>query len=223
MPLLFNILIFLGAGVPASLAAEVGSEAALSSTASQSGAEVRALRHEIGSAASATQVLDRWCVAHRLAPAGAVIAEKIANRPVPPTGQLRRLLQLKASERVQLRHVRLRCNGHILSVARLWYVPSRLPEALEARLQETETPFGKVVAPLHLERRAAGSSSAWPPPPGKKTPGTPPRTLFTQRALLSQADGLPIAYVVEDYRRGLLGFGGRLKPSAALPHEAPDR
>ena len=35
---------------------------------------------------------------------------------------------------------------------------------------------------------------------------TPPRILFSQRALMSRADGLPIAYVVEDYQRGLLGF-----------------
>jgi len=52
----------------------------------------------------------------------------------------------------------------------------------------------------------AGSSSAWFPKAGGPTVKTPPRTLFSQRALMSRADGLPIAYVVEDYQRGLLGF-----------------
>tara|TARA_B100000378_G_scaffold216918_1_gene180043 strand:- start:1031 stop:1399 length:369 start_codon:yes stop_codon:yes gene_type:complete len=119
---------------------------------------------------------------------------------------LRRALQLKASDRIQLRHVRLRCNGHILSIARLWYVPSRLPASMEASLQQTGKPFGTVVAPMHLNRQSAGSSSAWFPKAGGPTVKTPPRTLFSQRALMSRADGLPIAYVVEDYQRGLLGF-----------------
>ena len=51
----------------------------------QSLAEVSALRDEIGKAASATAVLDRWCVSHHMAPEGAVIAEKIANKPVSAT------------------------------------------------------------------------------------------------------------------------------------------
>lgn len=172
----------------------------------QSVAEVSALRDEIGKAASATAVLDRWCVSRHMAPEGAVIAEKIANKPVPATAQLRRTLQLKASDRVQLRHVRLRCSGHILSVARLWYVPSRLPASMEASLQQTGTPFGKVVAPMHLDRKSAGSSSAWLPKEGRRTAKIPPLILFSQRAIMSRADGLPIAYVVEDYQRGLLGF-----------------
>ena len=170
----------------------------------QSLAEVSALRDEIGKAASATAVLDRWCVSHHMAPEGAVIAEKIANKPVSATAQLRRTLRLKEWDRVQ-RHVRLRCGGHILSVARLWYVPARLPASMEASLQQTGTPFGKVIAPLHLNRQSAGSSSAWLPKGGGPTAKTPPRILFLQRALMSRADGLPIAYVVEDYQRGLLG------------------
>ena len=202
---LLDIFAFLATVAPMTAAAENTSAAtAQPNSISQSGTELSALRDEIGSAASATRVLDHWCVSHHLAPAGSVIAEKIANKPVQPTGQLRRLLNLKALERLQLRHVQLRCNGHLLSVAKLWYVPSRLPETMEASLQETETPFGKVVAPLHLDRRSTGSPSALPVLSREKTAGKLPRILFSQRALLSQADGLPIAYVVEDYQRGLL-------------------
>ncbi|EZP70697.1 hypothetical protein BV96_02994 [Sphingomonas paucimobilis] len=203
---LFNILIFVAAGLTAPLIADPGIAAARPAATVQSIAEISTLREEIGRAASATQVLDRWCASHHMAPAGAVIAEKIANKPVSATAQLRRALQLDASDRVQLRHVRLRCNGHILSVARLWYVPSRLPAFMEASLQQTDAPFGKIVAPLHLDRKSAGSSSACLPKGGGPTAKTPPRILFSQRALMSRADGLPIAYVVEDYQRGLLGF-----------------
>lgn len=202
----FNKLILVAAGLTAPLIAGLGSAAARQAATPQSIAEISALRDEIGMAASATQVLDRWCTSHHMAPAGAVIAEKIANKTVPATARLRRMLQLTASDRVQLRHVRLRCNGHILSVARLWYVPSRLPASIEASLQQTETPFGKVVAPMHLGRQSAGSSSAWLPKEGAPTAKTPPHILFSQRALMSRAAGLPIAYVVEDYQRGLLGF-----------------
>ncbi|PZQ94305.1 MAG: hypothetical protein DI533_22500 [Cereibacter sphaeroides] len=202
----FNKLILVAAGLTAPLITDPGIAASHPTATAPSIAEVGALRDETGMAASATQVLDRWCTSHRMAPAGAVIAEKIANKPVPATAQLRHALQLKASDRLQLRHVRLRCNGHVLSVARLWYVPSRLPASMEARLQQTDTPFGKVVAPMHLDRQSAGSSSAWLPKGGGPTAKTPPPILFSQRALMSRADGLPIAYVVEDYQRGLLGF-----------------
>ncbi|WP_278984193.1 hypothetical protein [Sphingobium yanoikuyae] len=200
------MLILVAAGLTAPLIAGHGIAAARPAATPQSIVQISALRDEIGMAASATQVLDRWCASHHMAPAGAVIAEKIANKPVPATAQLRRTLQLKASDRVQMRHVRLRCSGHILSVARLWYVPSRLPAAMEASLQQTDTPFGKVVAPLNLDRKSAGSSSAWLPKEGGPTAKTPSHILFSQRALMIRADGLPIAYVVEDYQRGLLGF-----------------
>lgn len=200
------MLILVVAGLTAPLIAGPCIAAARPAATVQSVADISALRHEIRVAASATQVLDRWCNSHHMAPAGAVIAEKIANKPVPATEQLRRALQLKASDRVQLRHVRLRCNGHILSVARLWYVPSRLSASMEASLQQTDTPFGKVLAPMHLDRKSAGSSSAWLAKAGRPAAKAPPRILFSQRALMSRADGLPIAYVVEDYQRGLLGF-----------------
>ena len=159
----FNMLIVVAAGLTAPLIAGAGIAAARTAATPQSIAKISALRDEIGMTASATQVLDRWCTSHHMSPAGAVIAEKVANKPVPATAQLRRTLQLRASDRVQLRHVRLRCSGHILSVARLWYVPSRLPASMEASLQQTSTPFGKVVAPMHLDRQSAGSSSAWFP------------------------------------------------------------
>ena len=186
----FNMLILVAAGLTAPLIAGSGIAAARPASTPQSIAEISALRDEISEAASATQVLDRWCASHHMAPAGAVIAEKIANKPVSATAQLRRTLQLKASDSVQLRHVRLLCSGHILSVARLWYVPSRLPASMEASLQQTDTPFGKVVAPLHLDRQSTGSSSAWLPNGGGSTAKIPPHILFSQRALMRRADGL---------------------------------
>ncbi|MFC3443923.1 hypothetical protein ACFOKF_22500 [Sphingobium rhizovicinum] len=201
-----DILILFAAGLAAPSIAGPGIAAARAVTTSKSVTEIRALRDEISEAASATQVLDRWCVSKHMAPEGTVIAEKIANKPVAATAPLRRILQIRSSDRVQLRHVRLRCNGHVLSVARLWYVPSRLPASMEASLQQTDTPFGRVVAPMHLDRKSAGSSSAWPPKEGGAAATKPPQVLFSQRAVMSRADGLPIAYVVEDYQRGLLGF-----------------
>lgn len=202
----YNMLILLAAGLAAPSIAGPGIAAARTITTSKSVTEIRALRDEISEAASATLVLDRWCVSHHMAPAGAVIAEKIANKPVVATALLRRVLQLRASDRVQLRHVRLRCNGNVLSVAQLWYVPSRLPASMKASLQQTDSPFGRVVAPLHLDRKSAGWSAAWPPKEDRAAATRLPQILFSQRALMSRADGLPIAYAVEDYQSGLLGF-----------------
>lgn len=202
----FTTLTLSAAGLASAFITSPEVAAARQAAAAQSVPEISALRDEIGKSASATTVLDRWCVSHHMAPAGAVIAEKIANKTVPVTARLRRMLQLEARDRLQLRHVRLRCNGHILSVARLWYVPSRLPPSMETSLQQTDTPFGRVVAPMHLDRKSAGSSSSWLPHGGRPAAKKPPRVVFSQRALMSRADGLPIAYVVEDYQRGLLEF-----------------
>ncbi|MFX8883413.1 hypothetical protein ABTM86_19675, partial [Acinetobacter baumannii] len=50
------------------------------------------------------------------------------------------------------RHVRLVCGDVVLSDARNWYVPARFTAAMNRTLADTDTPFGKVVAPLGFRR-----------------------------------------------------------------------
>lgn len=209
--LLFNIAWLFGAA--ASDWARSKPEPGLNSSgrALAATAAVAELRDRISIARSATSALDQWCVEHRMAPGHAVVADKQADRIVTPSAQLARRLAA-AAEPVRFRQVELRCGSHALSSARLWYVPSRLPPAIEASLHQTDTPFGRAVAPLKLVRTTIASTRFWP-----TTSTTPadqiPAVLFRQTALLVRADGAPVAYVVEDYRRGVLEFAVEPEPT----------
>ena len=52
-----------------------------------------------------------------------------------------------------------------LSEADNWYVPGRLTEEMNHLLEETEAPFGKVVAALHPFRRTFETKLLWSPLP----------------------------------------------------------
>jgi len=84
----------------------------------------------------------------------------------------------------------------VLSVADNWYVPSRLTAAMNATLEATDEPFGRVVQPLGFHRIRLSTRTLWPPRAG---------TILEQRALLALPDGTPFSYVIEDYQRAALG------------------
>jgi hypothetical protein len=170
------------------------------------GNPVSDLRAQLSHAPSATAVLDRWCASHLLAPPGAVIADKIAEGVRPGSPALRHVLRVGPGEPLRFRHVRLRCGNHILSQALLWYVPGRLPDAINRRLEETDIAFGRAVAPLAFRRRAVASRGPWPRERGAGAPGARRAILFEQSALLVLPDGTPIAHVREAYLRGVLDF-----------------
>jgi chorismate-pyruvate lyase len=169
-------------------------------------AAIEDLRSQLRTANSATAVLDQWCASHGMAPTGAIVADRIgeSSGPVPPV--LRRLLRVGSNEPVGFRHVRLRCRNHILSEAMLWYVPGRLPGAMNRQLLETNIPFGRVVAPLHFRRRALSERRSWPPERVGAPIGDVPAILFDQTALIVLPDGAPIAYVREEYMPGVLDY-----------------
>jgi hypothetical protein len=82
----------------------------------------------------------------------------------------------------------------VLSDARNWYVPARLTPAMNGLLGTTQTPFGKVVAPLGLHRQ--------PLPPGMASPARcPAGTIHHVTAVLRRNDGQPISLVSECYTR----------------------
>jgi chorismate-pyruvate lyase len=169
-------------------------------------AVVEDLRSQLRAANSATAVLDRWCASHGMAPAGTVVADKITegSRPVSPA--VRRLLRVGANEPLVFRHVRLRCQDHVLSDALLWYVPGRLPSAMNEQLLETNIPFGRVIGPLDVRRRELSARRTWRSGRVGAASGEIPVTLFYQTALLILPDGAPIAYVREEYMPGVLEF-----------------
>lgn len=141
---------------------------------------------------SATAALEGWCTKQGIAspPAIRALAERTARRPA--SAAIRAALGVTTEEPVAYRHVRLACGDTVLSVAHNWYVPARLTPAMNDTLETSDTPFGKVTAPLgyRRDRLAARRGQAEECPKG---------TTLSHRALLRLADGQAISLVVECY------------------------
>lgn len=116
---------------------------------------------------------------------------------------------------VRYRRVRLRCGEQVLSAAENWYVPGRLTGEMNRVLDSSDTPFGRVVAPLEPYRRTFHARLPWSPLPegweraaatsppcASSGPLAVPDDLLEHRALLYASDGQPIAEVHEVYQRG---------------------
>lgn len=161
------------------------------------GADLKLLQSRIENGNSATLVLDRWCEERGLAPAQSVVADKIADDLITPSAEVAQQLAVPTGEQVVLRHVRLRCGRHVLSEARLWYFPSRMPAEIFTALRTTDIAFGRAVGPLNFKRSSLGARAYY-------TNGHLPSVLFDQRAILTLPDGRALAYVHEDYLPGVL-------------------
>jgi len=115
---------------------------------------LQTLNADLLSHPSATLTLEHWCGSHRLAAVAKVVArrDRKTNKPLPE--DLRRALGIDAGTPVRYRRVQLTCGDHVLSEADNWYLPARLSAAMNRTLDHSDSPFGKVVAPLHF--RGAG-------------------------------------------------------------------
>ena len=171
---------------------------------------------------SATATLERWCDAHHLASPARVVAERDAGAEQPPSPEQRQALGVTAAEPVRYRRVRLRCGSVVLSEAENWYVPGRLTPEMNAELEGTDHPFGRVVQSLHFQRHTIAVSLLWQPLPagwelrpmsqGAASARLPalkmaiPGAVLAHRAVLSLADGTPISEVVETYTNHIFAF-----------------
>jgi hypothetical protein len=149
---------------------------------------------------SATAALGDWCRAQHIADPPIVSAQRIIGEDLPPSASVRVILDVDANQSIGYRHVRLNCGGHVLSVAHNWYVPSRLPPAMNAALETSDTPFGGVIAPLHFTRERLESTHG-------AAEGCPRQTVLSHRGLLRLPDGQPVSLVVECYTRANLPRG----------------
>lgn len=173
---------------------------------------------------SATLTLERWCAAHGMASPARVTAEHVHGPARPLPDDLRAQLGIAADEPVAYRRVALRCGGRTLSEAENWYVPSRLTAAMNHTLETTDTPFGKVVRPLHFRRRTLSAELLWSPLPSGWEQAAelsadhagllpiPPR-LLQHRALLFDGEGHPFSALIETYTDQVLAF----EPPSAHP------
>jgi chorismate-pyruvate lyase len=169
---------------------------------------------------SATLTLERWCADHRLAEPPRIIARRVRDVSKPLPDDLRALLKVGAEEPVGYRHVQLMCGTHVFSEADNWYVPGRLTADMNQRLNTTDEPFGKVVQPLHFQRRTLLAELLWSPlPPGWEMRGAQgaatvdrsslrvPDAVLRHRAVLVDAAQQPFSTVVETYTNQLFEFG----------------
>ena len=124
---------------------------------------IESLNAEILSSSSATLTLERWCREHALADPPRILAHRIDAAVAPPTADVRSDLQVSSADPVRYRRVELTCGAHVLSVAENWYVPSRLTADMNRLLDETQTPFGKVVLPLKPHRETLAVQHLWSP------------------------------------------------------------
>jgi chorismate-pyruvate lyase len=193
---------------------------------------LQTLNSELLSHDSATLTLEHWCGSHHLADPVQVIAQRVTGVDKPAGEEQRRLLQVDATEPVRYRRVQLTCGGVVLSQADNWYVPARLSHEMNAELDSSDTPFGKVVGPLHFQRHTLSATLLWQPlpegwdsaqsargaaGPSAQTPAraaaadqkgrlTVPTAVLEHRAVLTRPDGTPFSEVVETYTGNVLAF-----------------
>jgi chorismate-pyruvate lyase len=188
-------------------------------TRTQALALVQGLNAEILASRSATATLERWCRDHALAREPRVVAEVLAGEARAPDAEQRQRLRADSGEVVRYRRVRLRCGDHVLSEAENWYLPGRLTAEMNHTLETSDTPFGRVVAPLEPYRQTFAARLLWSPLPEgwerslysvppclSSGPLAIPGALFEHRAVLLGRDNRPIAEVHEVYQGALLAF-----------------
>jgi len=141
---------------------------------------------------SATLALEEWCMARGFAQPARLTAQLVTGGEQAPAAEIGTSLGLAKGETVALRNVRLSCGTRVLSIAWNWYVPERLTPEMNETLRSSDTPFGKVVAPLHFRRKPL----AVIPGPAANCPAG---TISTHQAMLILPDGRPLAYLVECY------------------------
>lgn len=224
--LFFSVLIGAGAGLSATGAAAGAPhwpDGFLSRV--EALALIQTLNASLLSSRSATATLEKWCADHRMSADPKVVARRAPGVDKAPSAETKERLGLGPGEAVAYRRVELTCGGHVLSEADNWYVPGRLTPDMNRALETTETPFGKVVAPLHPFRRTIEMKMRWSPlPEGWELGAAPqfgrdggalafPRALFEHTAVLYATDQKPFSEVHETYTSEALAFepGGATK------------
>ena len=157
---------------------------------------VAALERTLAAQPSATTGLERWCASRQLADQPRIAARRLPLTGPVPNG-LHTTLQIAANDPLGYRHVELVCGTRVLSDAINWYVPERLTAAMNTALDETDTPFGKVAAPLSFTRETLDTRRG-------ALPGCPAATILSHIALLRLPDGRPLAHLTECYTRANL-------------------
>jgi len=161
---------------------------------------IERLNAELLSHPSATDTLDRWCRASGRLPNAELSAEVHRDGERRDlTDEERACLAIAPGDALRYRLVRIFFGDKFLSEAENWYIPARLPAEMNRLLEETETPFGLVVADLDFRRETLSSDVLWRPDAEARAP------ILRHRAILSNG-ATPISLVVETYQPDVLFF-----------------
>ncbi|MBV8398658.1 MAG: hypothetical protein JOZ17_07950 [Acetobacteraceae bacterium] len=180
-------------------------------------AVLETLNADLLSHPSATLTLERWCGAHHLAPEAKLTARLVRGADKALPAEDRHRLALSEGEPVRYRRVQLFCGERMLSEADNWYVPGRLTPEMNRLLDETDTPFGRVVRDLDFHRETLSATLLWSPLPEEwdtgslptVTPGSElrvPGHVLEHRAILYTRAHVPFSEVVETYTGEVLAF-----------------
>ena len=146
---------------------------------------------------SATAALTEWCETRGIANPAMIRAVRVEKSDYALPAGIGEMMDIAAGDRLQVRHVRLLCGQLVLSEAINVYVASRLSEPMNRTLESTDTPFGRVIAPLGFTRERLASFHG-------QAADCPAGTVLTQRALLRLSDGRPISALLECYTAAIL-------------------
>lgn len=152
-------------------------------------------------APSATAALQAWCTERHLG--AAPISARVLDRRLleVPSPELLDAIDGVHSGRIAARKVALCCGKLVLSIAKIWYVPDRLPESIARQLSRSTIPFGYAIAPLRPQRRTILVRIYT----DMDAPEMEPHTIVEHHAVVSAGDGTVLAVVQERYQRTLLG------------------
>ena len=173
---------------------------------------------------SATQTLEHWLRAHDLLRGQESLrAQRVTSPPRSCPPDLLATLDMPdthAGLGLGYRKIRLMGATHTYSEAENWFVTDRLSPSMTEALEQTDTPFGRVVSPLRFTRQLLRRETLWSPLPdlwemqdqpySTTTQGKPlvlPPYLFRHVALLRTHAGTPFSLVVETYTPQAFAFG----------------
>ncbi|MEP9352064.1 hypothetical protein ABLE93_00545 [Xanthobacter sp. KR7-65] len=167
---------------------------------------VEELNRELLARPSATATLEKWCADRGIATPARVVAARVRDQEGMAPADVRALLNAGPDTPVRHRRVRLACGPVILSEADNFYLPEKLTPEMNAELDGTDTPFGKVVRPLDFRRRTLDAQLLWRPAEASGDGAALPLPAFvlTHRAVLTLPDGTPFSALIERYTSGIL-------------------
>lgn len=164
------------------------------STSALQGERLAELEALLADNVSATLALEEWCARHAIGDPPEILALPVTGDGVAIPDDAQAVLKLEPGETIRVRHVRLVCGNTVLSFARNFYVPERLPAATNRALETTSLPFGRVVASLGYTRERLDTARG-------KACGCPADTVLSHRAMLRLPDGRPLSLLAECYTR----------------------